>query len=213
MQMGSPETGDFRGFEVSLLEALAIRLGRSLSYRKALWSVIIDELASGRLDLICSAATITPERAQRSAFCTPHLHLSLAAVTPEHLDPRSDWSHLRLGVRSGTTAECYLLARVHSPPNLLRSESNDDLYHALANGSLDLLVDDSPIALHFSRTTPGLRYHGPLNDTSAAYAIMLRPDNQDLLGEINLVLSQLEADGSLPTLRQQWFGTHALYIA
>ena len=46
MQIGTPEDGDFRGYEVDLLEALARRLDVQFRYRRALWSVIVEELAT-----------------------------------------------------------------------------------------------------------------------------------------------------------------------
>src|SRR4051812_16518275 len=81
MQLGSPATGDFRGYEVSLLEELARRLGVALRYRRSYWSAIVGDLIAGRIDAICSAATVTPERARDVDFCTPHLALTLAVVT------------------------------------------------------------------------------------------------------------------------------------
>jgi ABC-type amino acid transport substrate-binding protein len=79
VQMGAPESGDFRGFEVSLLEELAQHIGCTLQYRRALWSVIVAELSTGKLDLVCSAATVTAERAHQVDFCKPHLELAGAA--------------------------------------------------------------------------------------------------------------------------------------
>ncbi len=81
MQQGSPETGDFRGYEVDLLEELARHLDVALRYRSAYWSVIVGDLAAGRVAAVCSAATVTAERAREVDFCTPHLTLTLAVVT------------------------------------------------------------------------------------------------------------------------------------
>jgi len=46
MQIGAPEKGNFRGYEVDLLEEVAHRLGVQLRYRKSYWSVIVDELVA-----------------------------------------------------------------------------------------------------------------------------------------------------------------------
>jgi len=53
MQLGNPETGDFRGYELDLLGEIARRAGFRLSYRRALWSAIVSELMTGEVDLIC----------------------------------------------------------------------------------------------------------------------------------------------------------------
>jgi hypothetical protein len=51
IQIGSPASGDFRGYEVDLRADLARRIGLQLRYRSSLWSVIVGELASGALDV------------------------------------------------------------------------------------------------------------------------------------------------------------------
>lgn len=203
MQQGSPEAGDFRGYEVDLLEVLARRLGAALRYRRAYWSVIVGDLAAGRVDAVCSAATITPERAREVDFCTPHLTLTLAVVTRAGDTAGSRLTGRRVGVRRGTTAEAY--ARAHGAPEpAALSESNDELYAALAAGVLDGVVDDSPIAAHFARAVPGLQLAGAVPDTEAAYAIMVRKGDAALRGAVNAALAALEADGTLGALRTQW---------
>ena len=53
MQLGNPETGDFRGYEVDLLGEIARRAGFRVSYPRDLWSAIVSELMTGEVDLIC----------------------------------------------------------------------------------------------------------------------------------------------------------------
>jgi polar amino acid transport system substrate-binding protein len=212
MQIGSPGSGDFRGFEVSLLEALAGNLGCTLQYRRALWSVLAGELSNGKLDLVCSAATVTAERARQIDFCRPHLKLRLAAVVREGSCIEIDWKAARLGVRSGTTAEVFIARQAGPREPELKSESNDELYNALAEGIVDAVVDDSPTALHFAQAVPGLRYAGPFGGTTAGYAVMLRKGDAELRERINLALGRMESDGTLPALRKTWFKTESLLI-
>jgi len=205
MQIGAPEKGNFRGYEVDLLEGVAQRLGVQLHYRRAYWSVIVDELVAGDIDVICSAATVTEERCRQADFCEPHLNLTLAVVTRDDTaDIGTNFTGLRVGLRGGTTAEEFARSHGVSDPALL-CESNDEMYDALAAGSLDAIIDDSPIAAYFSRNIPGLRYAGALSDTDGAYAIMARKGNTVLVNAINEILAAMERDGTLATLRTRWF--------
>lgn len=208
MQLGDPEHGDFRGYEVDLLEEIGRRVGFGLSYRRALWSVIVSELAAGDVDLVCSAATITGERELEVDFCTPHLNLALAVVKRDGITADRTIKGLRLGVRRGTTAEAY--AGQHGVPEpALVSESNEELYAALAAGELDAVIDDSPIAEWFSHSVPGLQFAGTLPGTEAAYAIMVRKGNNNLLAEINRALGEMENDGTRKSLLSKWFGDNS----
>jgi ABC-type amino acid transport substrate-binding protein len=213
LQIGRPETGDFRGYEADLLQGLSEAWGWAIQYRRALWSVIVGELSGGNLDLVCSAATVTAERAQEVDFCTPHLRLSLALVTREKRGANFDFSASRMGVRRGTTAEAYLLHETGGTPVALLSESNDELYSALSVGAVDGVIDDSPIALHFSRAVPGLEYVCSFEGTEGAYAVMIQRGNTPLREMINTGIAQLEAAGTLSMSRKTWFGSENLFIA
>jgi polar amino acid transport system substrate-binding protein len=203
MQQGDPEAGDFRGYEVDLLEALAERLGVTLRYRRAYWSAIVGDLADGRIDAVCSAATVTPERAREVDFCRPHLRITLAVVARAGDGGGTALAGRRVGVRAGTTAEAYARAHGASEPAAV-SESNDELYAALAAGTLDLVVDDSPIAAHFARAVPGLSVVGTLSGTEAAYAIMVRKGDDALRNALDAAVGALERDGTLGALRERW---------
>jgi ABC-type amino acid transport substrate-binding protein len=197
MQIGTLESGDFSGYEVDLLRQLAERLEFTIQYRRALWSVIVGELSSGGLDLVCSAATVTAERAREVDFCTPHLKLALALVTREELSADLDIEASRMGVRRGTTAEAYLRQKTVGKEAAMLSESNDELYRALARGMLDGVIDDSPIAQHFSRVIPGLKYVCHFEGTGGEYAVMTRRGNTPLRDQINGMIAQMEFDGTL----------------
>jgi polar amino acid transport system substrate-binding protein len=202
IQIGGPETGDFQGFEADLLNELGKRLGVGLQYRRSFWSEIVRELAAGELDIICSAATVTEERKLDADFCTPHLRLSLAVVKRADSPEGKELRGLRVGVRRGTTAEGYVEGRGVAPAAV--SESNEELYEALAGGELDAVVDDSPVARYFADLKPGLRYMGPLEGTEGAYAIMVQKGNRELRGRINEALASMDMEGFLREIRGRW---------
>ena len=52
MQLGNPDTVDFRGYEVDVLKEVSRRAGFRLSFRRALWSVIVRELVTDEVDLV-----------------------------------------------------------------------------------------------------------------------------------------------------------------
>lgn len=205
MQFGNPDTDNFRGYEVDLLKEIGQRVGFAMSFRRALWSVIVRELVAGDVDLVCSAATITSERECEVDFCLPHLNVALAVVKRKGTTANIAIGGLRLGVRRGTTAEAY--AKRHGAVALEQvSESNEKLYASLAAGELDAVIDDSPIAKWFSHSVSGLQFAGVLPETEAAYAIMVRKGNDKLRAEINRALEDMVNDGTRQSLLVEWFG-------
>jgi polar amino acid transport system substrate-binding protein len=157
LNFGLPGGHDFRGFEVDLMDAVALRLGLAARFRSARWSRILEELKEHQLDVLCAAATVTPERARAVAFSRPYLEVTLVLVVRAS-EPASDLRQLtgrKVGVRFATEAERYLrtqvpLAQVHT------FHFNTEQYAALASGMVDVVIDDAPIAGHFARITPGV---------------------------------------------------------
>lgn len=213
LQIGDPSSGDFRGYEVDLMAALAEKLSYRIEYRRELWSVIVEELAEDVLDLICSAATVTEERSLQVDFCTPHLQLKLALVARQQPAAPIDLASARIGVRRGTTAEAYFQAQTQRPEPDMLSESNEELYSALARGEIDGVIDDSPIAKFFAISEPELVYAQSYEGTEASYAIAVRKGNLVLRQQINEGLAELERDGTLEKLRLRWFGSPDLLVA
>jgi ABC-type amino acid transport substrate-binding protein len=69
------------------------------------------------------------------------------------------------------------------------------------------VIDDSPMARHFSDAVPGLIYAQSYEDTASEYAIMVRKGNSDLRGQVNSGLEIVEQEGKLAKLLEHWFGT------
>jgi polar amino acid transport system substrate-binding protein len=132
----------FEGFEVDLLSYISGRLGLRVSYRSALWSEITVELLDRRIDLICTAATVTPERKTRFDFGRPYLDTELAIVVPERSEIRSleGLQGKALGVRIATVAEDFV--REHARAGSFRTyHMNTEAYRALQRGEIEAVIE------------------------------------------------------------------------
>jgi len=205
LNFGLPGSQDFRGFEVDLMYAVARRLGLAPQFSSAPWSGILEDLIAHRLDVICGAATITPERARVVAFSRPYLEVTLVLVVRAG-EPLTDLRQLmgrRVGVRAATEAERYLRAQVPSA-QVHEFHLNTEQYAALSSGTVDAVIDDAPIAGHFARITPGVTVVTSLPGTQAHYAFAVAPDRARLRGALDETLVKLETDGALARLRREW---------
>ena len=105
-----PNLPDFRGFEVDLMKSVAGRVGISVRYGNALWSKLMDDLLEGRIDMICSAATITEQRKETLDFSRPYLDIKLAIVVKNgsSIKTLADMRDRIVGVRIATSGEDFL---------------------------------------------------------------------------------------------------------
>ena len=139
-------TGVFEGFEVDLIKELSGRLDVKLIYEVSLWKDILQKLQQGQLDIICSAVTITTERRSFLAFSIPYLTFRVCAVSRKenNIHSISEFHQKRIGVRKATEAEKYANTK---EANITLSDTNEELYQLLKKGKIDLVIDDSPIAM------------------------------------------------------------------
>ncbi len=206
MELGEPGEADFRGYEVDILEAVAERLGVTLRYRRAVWSQIIDELKRGAIDVICTAATYTPERADELDYGRSYLEMALAAVVRDG-DEVAGIGTLRgrdFAVRSATTAEEHIREQLE-PSAVHTFEYNAETYDALLDGRADVVVDDSPIAGWFASERDDLRLVGDLPGTGSHYAMVFAKDSP-LRAPVDAEIERLDADGALAEWRRAWLG-------
>lgn len=111
-----PNAPDFHGFEVDLTRAIAARLGLSVRYKGALWSDIIGDLQAGKIDIICTAATITEGRKMIVDFSQPYLDTQLAIVVKDgsEIKELKDLEGAGVGVRIATSAEEFLRSQANA---------------------------------------------------------------------------------------------------
>jgi polar amino acid transport system substrate-binding protein len=114
-----------------------------------------------------------------------------------------DATHARIGVMTGSVGEALAAARFPEA----QIKSFDDIMDAVAamqSGQLDTVITGYPTALQVSKKNPGLM---PLPDhlTDEDTAIALRKDSAHLLAEVNAILKEFRADGTLASLDRRWF--------
>lgn len=197
----------FEGFEVDMMRKIADDLGFKIKYKSAFWSQIMDDLLTGRIDLICSAATITQERKALVDFGEPYLDIQLAMVVASQSAIQSvkQLEGKTVGVRIATSAE----ELVRTWPGLQSVQTfdfNTDAYLALQRGIVDAVIDDSPIAKAFAQREIGSKIGTLLADTDAQYAMVFRKGNRPLRETINEALRRIRQDGTYDALYQKWFG-------
>lgn len=199
---GLPGDPDFKGFEVDLMRTLADRLQRRLTFEASLWTDLLDRLETSRLDLVCTAATITPERERRFLFSAPYLRTELAVICRrrEAVVSLAGFDG-RVGVRAGTPAEAYAAAR---DVEVSRFHFNEEVYRALEDRALDAVVDDLPIGAWFAAQSPALRVGAPLDGTDARYGLVLARDAAALKAAVDAAIGSAVEDGEYASLYNRW---------
>ncbi len=162
-----------------------------------------DKVASGDIDLLCGAATITLSRREKVDFSIPIYVDGTAVLLPK--DASSDFNQLagkKIGVRSGTTTEeavvnSFGAAGVET--ELLRFASHPDGINAMASGEIAAYFGDQSI-LMFNYAAAGLTQDFKISPeimTIEKHGIALAKNDADFRLLIDTVLSEMYANGTM----------------
>lgn len=202
-EQGKP--GEYTGFDVEMMEAIAEKMGRTAEFQDTSFETIFTFLAQGKFEAVASAATITPEREKNVDFSDPYYLSEQAILVKEGgtIDTVEELKGETIGVQKGTTGEEFVEEKGEAGE--LRSyPTGPDAVNALVSGTVEAVVIDIPVAEKAVEETSGLEISAAI-PTEEQYGIAVAQGNSELLEEINGGLKEIEKDGTYTKLYKKWF--------
>ena len=197
---------DIVGIDAEIAGEVASRLGLELEIQDVEFDSIIAGIQSGKYDIGCAGMTVTEERLQSVNFTTPYATGIQSIIVAEgseitDLDVLLDGDYV-VGVQQGTTGDIYMSDEV-GEDRVDRYNKGADAVLALINGNVDAVVIDNQPAQAFVAANEGLT----ILDTPYAvedYAMAINKDNEELLAEVNRVLGEMQADGTIDAIIEKY---------
>ena len=199
--------GQPAGISVDLARALSVELGRPLVVENIPFTGLIPALKSGKIDLILSSMTATPERAKAVAFSDPYLTTGLALLVPAAGTTTGladlDQPGKTVVVRQGTTGEVFARANVRQAA-ILTLEKENACVLEVVQGKADAFIYDQMSVFQNARRQSGKvrALLAPLQQES--WAVALRPDDNELRAQVNAFLAKLRAGGGFDELADKY---------
>ncbi len=109
------ETGQPDGLDVKAMDWIAKEMGFEIKHQPMDWDGIIPALLAGKIDMICSGMSITPERLERVRFSDPYWELAKVMVVKADKNYTVDEifaSTLKVGVQRGTSEHTFLEQKI-----------------------------------------------------------------------------------------------------
>ncbi len=194
------EGNELTGFDVDLIEEMAERLDLETRWVETDFETIFTQLAAGRFDVVASATTITEERSQQVNFTEPYYNAqqSLSVNTEQTPDVQSVEdlpSGSVVAVQRGTTGEAWARENVPEGVDIRSFPDAPDTYTALEAGNVTAVIFDEPSAVNEAEQRANLEVVAPI-DTGERYGFAVNPRNEELLEQLNLMLSEMVDDGT-----------------
>ncbi|MBR0402776.1 MAG: amino acid ABC transporter substrate-binding protein [Lachnospiraceae bacterium] len=190
------------GIDAEIAAAVAERLGLELVIEDIEFDSIIAGIQTGKYDIGLAGMTVTEDRLQSVNFSTPYATGIQSIIVPEgspitNLDDLLEGDYI-VGVQSGTTGDIYMTDDV-GEERVDRYSKGNDAVLALMQGKVDAVVIDNQPAIAFVAANEGLMIlETPY--TVEDYAMAIAKENTALLEQVNAILAELEADGTLQSI-------------
>jgi ABC-type amino acid transport substrate-binding protein len=202
-EQGKP--GNYTGFDVELMEAIGERIGREPEFQDTSFETIFRDVAQGKFEAVISAATIEEEREKAVDFSNPYYLSEQAVLVKEGSSIKSldDLEGKTVAAQQGTTG--LNLAKEELGGSEIRPyPEGPDAVNALKSGVVEGVIIDAPVAQNAVEESGGLEIAENI-PTEEQYGIAVAPGNEELLGEINKGLKEVEKDGTYTKIFKKWF--------
>ena len=196
--------GTVTGIEVEIMELICKELGVALEIKQMSFDSVLPGVQAGKYDVGVSGITVTEKRQKNVLFTDPYCLAAQAIVVLEGspITCKADLTDKKIAVQSGTTAESFCMDNGYE---ISAFSANSDAEMALTTGKVAAWVIDDLTAKEmveaYNATNPEVKLV-ILDEamTTEPYAFAFQKGSDELVAEINSILSKLIADGTIKAI-------------
>ncbi len=215
--------GQLQGFNVDIAQALCQQMKVECELQRFTWDDLIPARQEGRTDLVLASMSITEERQQKVDFTnryaqTPALFFARKGLVHEVIITPRRIKGKQVGVQRGTTYDQYLGAKYAKHVQLQRFESTEDMYQALYEGRVDVVLDDAVSGYFgFLNGERGQNFEQVGNKVVApaifgkGQGIAVRKGNQELRERLDRALLEILGNGVYRRIEKGYFTQFSVY--
>jgi len=186
--------GTFVGFDIDVATEIADRLGVGITFETPDWDAITAGSWSERWDISVGSMTITTPRKEILSFTRPYY------FTP---------AYLAASTRSGVTKTSDLAFELPSGAEATTLTTDANCAEAIESGRTDFdlwISSGTTIDGAIAAGSPMVKIGEPIFQENLAVAIdKSGPPHAALLFEIDKIIGEMHADGTLKAMSEEWF--------
>ena len=200
------------GYDIDLAAEVCKRLGVELKCQPIDWAAKEQELNTGNIDCIWNGFTMTPEREAALSFTKPYLDNAQVVIVRSDAGIASlaDLAGKKIGLQAGSSAADAVEANPNFKATLDEVVEFKDNLTALMDleiGGVDGVVMDMVVG-NYSIMTTGKNFVAlSENLSSEKYGIGFRKKDVKLRDEVQKILEEMAADGTVAAISAKWFGS------
>ncbi|MCQ2593326.1 MAG: transporter substrate-binding domain-containing protein [Treponema sp.] len=199
------------GYDIDLAKEVAKRLGVQFKAQPIDWDAKEMELETGKIDCIWNGFTITEDRIKALSFTGAYLNNEQVVVVraDSGIKTLADMKGKTVAIQIGSSAQEALDDNPDfkkSLANVIGLKDNISALNDLGVNGVDGVIMDSIVANYSITMTrkPFVVLSQPL--ANEAYGIGFRKSEPELRDEVEKILKEMAADGTINNISTKWFG-------
>lgn len=196
------EGGEVVGIEVEIMQKVCDKLGVEFVIEQINFDSVLTGVQSGKYDCGMSGISVTPKREKSVLFTDAYCLAAQCIVVKADstIASKADLEGKTIAVQTGTTAAEFCQGEGY---NLKQYEANQDAKLGLTQGKVDAWVVDDLTAAELCKGDDTVKILGE-HMTTEPYAFAFAFGSEDLVAEINKILADLMADGTIAKLFEKY---------
>lgn len=209
------ENDEIVGFDIDVAEEVCKRMGVELVKEPINWDTKEQDLNVGKIDCIWNGMSINPSRQEAMNLSEAYMENEMVFVVAGNSDVKgmTELADKNIAVQNGSTAQDILEAsEVGKTCTITTIATNVEALQQLELNLVDAVFLDSIVA-NYEIAESGKDYK-VLEDglEKEEYAIGFRKGDQKLRDEVQKILSEMKADGTLGEISTKWFGSDVTIV-
>lgn len=199
--------GSVEGIEIEIMELICEKLGVELTIEQIDFDSVLPGVQAGKYDVGVSGISVTEKRQKNTLFTDPYCLAAQAivVVNGSEITCKADLEGKKIAVQTGTTAETYAMENGYEVSSFT---ANNDAQSALLGGKVDAWVIDDLTAADmvkaYNEEHPDALVILDEALTTEPYAFAFAFGSEDLVAEVNSILAELLADGTVAAIFEKY---------
>jgi polar amino acid transport system substrate-binding protein len=188
------------GFDIDIAKEIAADMGAELVIKDLPFDSLLNELSSGRVDIVISGLSPTEDRKKAVDLSEIYYKAEQAIVVREaDKDKYATMDAVKgtnIGVQTGSIQE--EIAKGVEGAKITSLGKISEIVLQLQSNRVDTAIIEGPVAKSFVKNVPGLVITDAKPEVEDdGYAIGIKKGNKELLDQVNSTLTRLNSEGKI----------------
>lgn len=202
------------GFDIDLAREVAARMGVELKLQPINWAAKELELSTKNIDCIWNGMTINEDRKLNMTLSKTYMKNTqvIVVLADSEIKEKSDLKGRSVVIQNGSTAQDAVEGDQDFKNSLGALTMVEDNIKAMLDmkiGASDAVIMDEVVARYYTELESNKGQYKILEDTLSdeEYAVGFRKGDEALCNEVNRILEEMQADGTLAKISEFWFAS------